>query len=163
VGESVSTRDEAVHQTIRVVTTVGEHYFESARGLGLSVQEARLLFILALRPSNMLGLTSALRVPKSTMTGLMARMESAGLVSRDADPDDRRHLLVTPTPRGRRMASSFARRMADRVGDVLGPLEDGEREELADLLTEVLTAAEPADEPQAIGTGKTGSGSRASS
>ncbi|MEJ1231133.1 MAG: MarR family transcriptional regulator [Galbitalea sp.] len=48
----------------------------------------------------MLGLTSALNVPKSTMSGLITRMESAGLVSREQDPRDRRHLLAKPTPEG---------------------------------------------------------------
>lgn len=126
-----------------MVTTVGEHYYASAESLGLSVQEARLLFILALRPSNMLGLTSALQVPKSTMTGLMSRMESAGLVVRAPDVDDRRHLVATPTKLGRRVAESFARDMADRVGDVIDALDRAEADELRDLLTEVLAAAEP--------------------
>jgi MarR family transcriptional regulator, lower aerobic nicotinate degradation pathway regulator len=143
VGEPGSAQDETAQQAVRVVTTVGEHYYASAEGLGLTVQEARLLFILALRPSNMLGLTSALQVPKSTMTGLMSRMESAGLVARAPDADDRRSLVVTPTRRGRRVAESFAREMADRVDDVIATLDQGEQEELRDLLTEVLTAAEP--------------------
>jgi DNA-binding MarR family transcriptional regulator len=107
------------------------------------VQEARILYILSLRPDNMLGLTSALNVPKSTMSGLVARLESAGLVAREPDPRDRRHLIATPTPKGEAAALAFSRDLADRVSDVLSVLGADERAELADILNEILASIEP--------------------
>ena len=130
-------------EVIRATTTVGEHYYASATAVGLSVQEARLLFILSLKPSNMLGLTSALNVPKSTMSGLISRMESAGLVVREPDPRDRRHLLATPTRKGTAVAAAFARDLAARVTHVLSVLDAGEQAELADILGELLAGIEP--------------------
>jgi DNA-binding MarR family transcriptional regulator len=129
-------------ELIRATTAVGEHYYASAAAVGLSVQEARLLFILSARPSNMLGLTSALGVPKSTMTGLVARMESAGLVVRAQDPADRRRLITEPTAKGRAAAATFARDLATRVSAVLSPLDASEQSELAVLLGEILQRAE---------------------
>jgi len=129
-------------EVIRATTAIGEHYYASASAVGLSVQEARLLFILSIKPSNMLGLTSALNVPKSTMSGLIARMESAGLVVREPAPRDRRHLLATPTPKGNSLAAAFARDLASRVDGALSLLDASERTELADILNEVLLAIE---------------------
>jgi DNA-binding MarR family transcriptional regulator len=130
-------------ELIRATTAVGEHYYASATAVGLSVQEARLLFILGLKPSNMLGLTSALNVPKSTMSGLITRMESTGLVVREPDPRDRRHLLAMPTREGTAVATAFARDLASRVTRVLSVLDAGEQAELADILSEVLAGIEP--------------------
>jgi DNA-binding MarR family transcriptional regulator len=132
----------AVTEVIRAATAIGEHYYEAAGRVGLTVQEARLLFSLTTQPQNMLGLTSALRVPKSTMTGLIARMERDGLITRERDPADRRHLVSTPTPKGTRVAGEFARDMAARVGVALGALEGPDRDELAVLVSGILAAIE---------------------
>jgi DNA-binding MarR family transcriptional regulator len=138
-----SKSSPATAEVIRATTAVGEHYYASASAVGLSVQEARLLYILSLNPSNMLGLTSALNVPKSTMSGLVTRMESAGLVVRAPDPRDRRNLLATPTSRGTAVANAFASDLAARVSTVLSVLDVEERVELADILSEILVAIEP--------------------
>ena len=140
---SRSKPPSATEEVIRATTAVGEHYYAAASAVGLSVQEARLLYILSLNPSNMLGLTSALNVPKSTMSGLITRMESAGLVVRSPDPRDRRNLLATPTQRGTAVASAFASDLATRVSDALSVLDSEERVELADILSEILVAIEP--------------------
>jgi len=129
-------------EVVRATTAVGEHYYASASVVQLSVQEARLLYILSLNPSNMLGLTSALKVPKSTMSGLVARLESARLVVREQDPNDRRQLLATPTSKGTAVAIAFARDLADRVSGVLSALDAAEQLELADILSDVLAGIE---------------------
>jgi DNA-binding MarR family transcriptional regulator len=128
---------------IRATTAVGEHYYAAASAVQLSVQEARLLYIVSLNPSNMLGLTSALKVPKSTMSGLIARLESAGLVVRVPDPGDRRNLLATPTRKGTAVATSFAGDLEQRVSGLLSVLDADDQIELADILSEVLVAIEP--------------------
>jgi DNA-binding MarR family transcriptional regulator len=140
---SRSKSSPATAEVIRATTAVGEHYYAAASAVGLSVQEARLLYILSLNPSNMLGLTSALNVPKSTMSGLITRMEAAGLVVRSPDPRDRRNLLTTPTPRGTATANAFASDLAARVANVLSVLVSEEQVELADILNEILVAIEP--------------------
>jgi DNA-binding MarR family transcriptional regulator len=138
-----SKSSAATAEVIRASTAVGEQYYAAASAVGLSVQEARLLYILSLNPSNMLGLTSALNVPKSTMSGLIGRMESSGLVVRSPDPRDRRNLLATPTARGTAVAATFAGDLAARVSAALSVLDAEERADLADILSGVLVAIEP--------------------
>jgi DNA-binding MarR family transcriptional regulator len=134
--------DPIADELLRATTTVGEHYYAAAAGVGLTVQEARLLFILGLEPTNMLGLTSALRVPKSTMTGLVARLEAAGLITRERDAADHRHLVSTPTREGRDAAARFARDLAKSVDGVLSPLDHAGQRELAGILSELLAGIE---------------------
>ena len=94
------------------------------------------------RPSNMLGLGAELRLGKSTMTGVVARMEAAGLVHRTPDPRDRRNALLTPTQAGAELAVRFERELRDRVLELLAPLADDDRDALGDLLSRVLQRVE---------------------
>jgi len=62
----------------------------------------------------------------STMTGLVDRMERDGLVSREADPDDRRAQRVRLTGEGRRVrepALEVVDRVLDRVLEGIAPRE----------------------------------------
>ncbi|WP_344162293.1 MarR family winged helix-turn-helix transcriptional regulator [Kribbella yunnanensis] len=127
---------------IRVSSAVAEHYERISSDLGMTTQQARMLFVLHRRPTNMLGLGSVLGVGKSTMTGVVARMERAGLVVRSADPADRRNFVVVPTDRGAEVAEEFERRLRDEVTRMLHILKSSERETFAALLTKVIMAEE---------------------
>lgn len=142
IQKSLARAEPLSAELLRATTTVGEHYYAAAAAVDLTVQEARLLYIVSLQPSNMLGLTAALDVPKSTMSGLMTRMESAGLIVREPDPQDRRHLLASPTPRGIEIARTFGGDLAGRVEAVLSALDPDERRELAGILTGILSTIE---------------------
>lgn len=133
-----SARRDLVAQLRRVAGAVGEHYDASAAAVGLNARQARLLFVLAVKPVNMLGLTSALGLPKSTMTGLVTRMERAGLLERDAPASDRRSLIATPTERGVATSHEFEADLAGRVKALLAGLDAHEQHELAGLLTDLL-------------------------
>jgi DNA-binding MarR family transcriptional regulator len=129
---------------IRAATAVTEVYERISSDLGLTMQQARLLFILHRQPTNMLGLGSALRLTKSTMTGVVARMEAAGLVVRVPDEADRRNFVVTPTELGADVAEEFERRLRTEVRRMLQVLEPAERETLGALLTAVIAGHEGA-------------------
>jgi DNA-binding MarR family transcriptional regulator len=129
---------------IRAATAVTEVYERVSSDLGLTMQQARLLFILHRQPTNMLGLGSALRLTKSTMTGVIARMESAGLVVRVPDEADRRNFVVTPTDHGAEVAEEFERRLRTEVRRMLQVLDPAERETLGALLTTVIAGHEDA-------------------
>jgi DNA-binding MarR family transcriptional regulator len=54
-------------------------------------------------------LAEAVVISKSGLTGLVDRMEQAGLVARRPDPDDRRAIAVSLTAAGRRRFRAAAR------------------------------------------------------
>jgi DNA-binding MarR family transcriptional regulator len=55
-------------------------------------------------------LADAVVISRSGLTGLVDRLEQAGLLARAPDPDDRRAIAVSLTPEGRRRFRSAARR-----------------------------------------------------
>ena len=135
---------EAGPALIRVSTAVTELYDDSSAKVGLTTQQARLLFVVARRPTNMLGLSSAMRLTKSTMTGVIDRLENAGLISRIPDPHDRRQLIVTPTALGSAKALEFEEDLKYNVKRLLSGLDPEQSTQLAELLSVVLAHAESA-------------------
>jgi DNA-binding MarR family transcriptional regulator len=123
---------------IRTGTLLNSIYERHARELGLTPQQARLLFVVAEKPSNMLGLGSMVQLGKSTMTSLVDRMQELGLLSRAPDPEDRRRLLVSATDRGLELSHSFERAMRESVTGLIAGLGAVERSELAQTLSLIL-------------------------
>ena len=108
----------------------------------MTPQQARLLFIAAEAPSNMLGLGTSAGLSKSTMTSLVDRMEELDLLVRTPDPQDRRRLVVAATAHGREVSSAFEASMRESIGALIEPLEPSDRAELARILSAVLAHAE---------------------
>lgn len=86
-------------------------------------------------------LCDALDLDRSTVAGLVARLEARGLVARVRAADDRRRNVVALTPDGEDVLRATAPAAA-RVDAVLtAPLTPDERAELQRLLARVLAAA----------------------
>lgn len=111
------------------------------RPLGLSCVQADALMALRRSGPVTLGELSDLVVAESGHPSrLVARLEAAGLVSRDRSPVDGRALLLTLTPRGSELACRaeearrpLAEQFAARYADDLGALTDSLRRIRRDL------------------------------
>ncbi|MGE5334885.1 MAG: MarR family winged helix-turn-helix transcriptional regulator [Nitrososphaerota archaeon] len=73
----------------------------------------------------------------ATMTGLLDRLEHAGLVTRQAHATDRRVNRVVLTERGRELQEPLDREMDQLNQDFLGRLPPDERKYLRKLLTAI--------------------------
>src|SRR5579872_3049532 len=69
--------------------------------LGLTMAQAKVLRAVASGPLRMADIAARLEVVPRTVTPMVDGLEEAGLVRRQADPDDRRSVLVEPTAAGR--------------------------------------------------------------
>src|SRR3954470_994980 len=56
-------------------------------------------------PRSLRDLSDALQLDPGTLSPLVKRLERAGLVTRQRDPDDERMLCLSLTPKGRRLRS----------------------------------------------------------
>jgi DNA-binding MarR family transcriptional regulator len=82
-------------------------------------------------PVSMSGLAEALDISVASVTGVVDRMESRGLVKRQRHPDDRRVVLVAPAAGGRKIFGEIDRRRRQGLAKLLSHLAD---DELAGLL-----------------------------
>jgi DNA-binding MarR family transcriptional regulator len=79
-------------------------------------------------------LSDRLLVRAPSVTGAVDRLERAGLVSRDASPDDLRAKEVRLTPRGQRLLSEVLALHGEQIDTVLGGLSPAEQVKLHRLL-----------------------------
>lgn len=76
------------------------------------------------------------------MTNRLDQLESAGLVRRLRDPDDRRGVLVEPTAKGRKLWESAIGVQARKESLIASALDEQEKEQLNDLLRRVMLTLE---------------------
>jgi DNA-binding MarR family transcriptional regulator len=92
-------------------------------------------------PSLSMGeLSDALVVPLSTATRIIDALAERGLVHRFNDPDDRRVVRVTFTPKGKRLYRFIESRISERVRTITTYLTREELATLNRLLTKVALA-----------------------
>jgi DNA-binding MarR family transcriptional regulator len=89
------------------------HYLAVLQDVGLSpVQGMALLHLLPGEPLTMSELAVALKCDNSNVTGIVDRLEAAGLAERRPAPHDRRVKIVAVTAHGARLRAEADRRMA---------------------------------------------------
>jgi DNA-binding MarR family transcriptional regulator len=87
----------------------------------------------------------------ATVTGIVDRLERAGWVSRDRDPEDRRAVVIRAArERGAEIFALYAG-MNGAIEEILGSYSDAELTVLADFLRRVCDAGHTASEELAAG------------
>ena len=77
-------------------------------------------------------------ISRPTATGVLRTIEGRGWATRRADPEDRRGILVSLTPAGRRKIEQLFPRFNAEEAGVAGVLSDAEQERLAGMLRSLL-------------------------
>jgi DNA-binding MarR family transcriptional regulator len=121
---------------LRAGSAVADRLEERLEPWSLSLAKLRALEHLAAAPDGLpLGqLAERLCCVKSNVTQLVDRLEADGFVRRIPRQSDRRCVVARITERGRErfLSASSAREQAER--EVLGRLDDGDRERLMHIL-----------------------------
>ncbi|WP_433727019.1 MarR family winged helix-turn-helix transcriptional regulator [Nocardia sp. CA-129566] len=108
----------------------------------LGLTHPQYLVMLALwgeAPMSVKAIAEAIQLDSPTLSPLLKRLESAGLITRGRDSRDERNLVVDLTPAGvelRKQAVKIPPAVVERLGVTLADLE-----ELHEVLTRVNTAA----------------------
>ncbi|MDH0740312.1 MarR family winged helix-turn-helix transcriptional regulator [Achromobacter spanius] len=95
-------------------------------------------------------LVDALLLTSGAMTNRLDRLEQAGLLVRNPNPDDRRGIIVSLTTEGLRVIKLVLKDYLKDLGELLDPLSVAERKQLAGLLKKLLLKHDQ-DTPGGIG------------
>ncbi|MFF5206180.1 MarR family winged helix-turn-helix transcriptional regulator [Streptosporangium sp. NPDC000396] len=126
------TPDDLMEPLARIVRGYYDDFAVVSAHHGLTTAQARVLIALG-EPLSMRALADHLVCDASNATGLIARMETRGLVQRALSPEDRRIKVVTATAEGKQLAHRIRAEMR-AVHTALGALTPEERATLLPLL-----------------------------
>jgi DNA-binding MarR family transcriptional regulator len=108
----------------------------AAGGLGVTPAEARTLYHVSSKPGlRQAALAEWLNIEPMTLVGFLDRLEKAGLVTRDADPSDRRAKLVRPTDAAAPIVAKIDAIVRAVRREATGELSPAQEEALRDGLT----------------------------
>ena len=101
-----------VHPVHRATHRIGL-YLDDLRERGLTQGEAHILGLLAHSgPANVAELHRGLAHKRSTLTSILDRLASRGLITRAVGETDRRTFVVRPTAKGRKLAQRIQRHLS---------------------------------------------------
>ena len=104
----------------------------------LSIIQVRLLGILRDREPGMLELARHLELEKSSLSGLVDRAETRGLVERIPSPVDRRAATIRVTAEGRKLSRVVEDQVTAEVATLVAVLSKAERDQLVTLVSKVV-------------------------
>jgi MarR family transcriptional regulator, lower aerobic nicotinate degradation pathway regulator len=113
---------------------------EIAGQLDLSIIQTRLLGVLRDRQPTMNELGRILGLDKSSISGLVARAQRRGLVTRTVSAIDGRAFHVSITDTGRRLAEQGAVRFSERIEALTAGLPETDRQLLSQLAARIVAA-----------------------
>ena len=108
--------------------------------LGRNFSEYTVLTTLLLSPAGLTPrqLADATRRPTAAVAQILNRLESDGLLRREANPEDRRSTLVQLTVQGRELARDLCAREAASADRIFAGLDEGEKEELRSAVNKLI-------------------------
>lgn len=125
---------------VRLSHLVQHVFADVSRRHDLTPQQAQLLCMLIKGPVGMTDLSRQLHLERSSLTGLVDRVEQRGLVARTRDSRDRRACQIALTSHGARLAVTSHEEVTARMETLAGELDPATRATLIAVITQLLTA-----------------------
>lgn len=130
---------------VRLSFLVQSVYAEVCASHDLTAPQGQLLCVIKDQPRGMTELTQMLRLEKSSLSGLVDRVERRGLLRRTNSHVDRRAVTIEPTRQGKSIADAFYDEVSQRLLEIVAELSAVDRDRFARLASRiVLEEAVPA-------------------
>jgi DNA-binding MarR family transcriptional regulator len=123
---------------VRLSHLVQSVFIDVGRSHDLTPQQTRLLCLLSAGPTAMAELGPLLHLEKSSLTGLVDRVEQRGLVTRTLNATDRRALEIALTRRGADLALRAHHDVTERLEHLAGSLRAADRDRLRALIGRIV-------------------------
>jgi DNA-binding MarR family transcriptional regulator len=134
--------ERAIDLFSTVVTLFDPIRLQAWAELGLTLPTLKVIVLIRAEPGAPSGMiASRLGVTPSTVTGLVDRLVSQGLVRRQEDERDRRLVRNFLTVAGERTVGDLERRAREAIGDLLTELSEVQLDRLVEGLDDVIAVA----------------------
>ena len=137
--ETIPTTSELAGRMRTIVGRMSRGLRQAGGQTDLSPSQAEVLGTVARRGDVRLSELALIEgINPTLLSRIIGKLETAGLLVREADPDDRRAAHVVPTARGRKRYEQIRSERTDALNEALAGLSEAER----DLLEAALPALE---------------------
>ncbi len=151
MSDGAELRDEAFQLFGRLVVRSDPSRLEAWVGLGLTLTQLRVLFILRVEDGlSARALAERLGVTPSTLTRIMDRLVRHRLVRREEDGEDRRLVRHYLSESGRRAVEEMERTGRARMDRVFARLSDDQIRRVVEALRDLTAAQEALEEEEAV-------------
>lgn len=144
---SAAPSPQQTHELYDTAVAIKSLWHKMARGLdadpethGVRRQQHWVLIALSDGPRRMTDLAQCAQTSQASLTGIVDRLEEAGLVARTRSAHDRRVVEVAVTPLGEQALAGAMTSIAQRLEAVIAPLDDAERREFIRLLDKMAAS-----------------------
>ena len=96
----------------------------------ISFQQLNVLYLVRTQDASMASMARYLGVAPTVVTGLVDRLESRGLIRREAHPSDRRRIQLVLTERGTKVSVDMEEAIASRIENQVQQLDEPTRQQL---------------------------------
>ncbi|MDH3584700.1 MAG: MarR family transcriptional regulator [Phycisphaerae bacterium] len=148
MSRSLSSEQEIVASLRKIIRAVDLYSRRLVEAFGMTgPQLATLQEVARLGPTSASSIARAVHLSQGTVTGILARLEARGMVTRQRSDTDRRSIIVSVTPAGEQLLGTAPSLLQDRFRRELESLEQWERSQILATLQRVaaLMGAEDLD------------------
>lgn len=143
VATSADLRSDLMDDLVQTSFAVAAVLTRVGAAHDLSLTLLRLLGILRDRQPKMAELADYLVLEKSTVSGLIDRAETRGLVQRSTTPEDGRSVRVGLSTKGRRLVRTVEAEIAGALAPLTARLTPQDQRQVHTLLARMLTETAP--------------------
>lgn len=138
----MSEKNDVASALVKLSFLVQSVYGEVSEASGLTPQQAQLLCVLCHQSLGMAQLAQTLGIEKSSLTGLVDRVEKLGLVSRQTSSIDARSSNVQLTKIGTNVVMKFRGEATSKLNELVACMPKKYRDIFTDIAGRIVTEHE---------------------
>lgn len=145
IPDSQELADDILRSIRRIIRSVALQSKRLSKATGLTLPQIAVLRAIESSPEHELsvaGISRGVQLSSPTVSGILDRLERAGLVERRRGSEDRRKVWLKLTDEGRRKLADTPAPLQDRFVSQLMQLPDGRQRELLGALAQIVELME---------------------
>ena len=137
MGPVLTIEDQVLAALRRITRAIDLHSRGLMQQVGLTAPQIAALRVIAAQPMTAVAIAKAIHLSQATVTGILARLERRGLITRVRSEADRRSFMVELTESGREVMKQAPSLLQDRFRHELLRLQNWEQTQMLATLQRI--------------------------
>jgi DNA-binding MarR family transcriptional regulator len=135
----MKTEEKIVESIFNLSRTIREHMMSSCKTYHFTLVQLHVLLMLKKEKHiKMTDVANSLKIALPTATSILDKLVSADLVSRKADENDRRNVILSLTEKGKDMLEKGMKARKEMMKKMLSNLSEDEKSTILNAMTKLI-------------------------